>query len=73
MKKSYKIAAAACFVGALVCLAAGASFHELRMQPEGTELFTLGVTMGIVMLCLSTLCIAAGIAVIVFGKRASHK
>ena len=73
MKKSYKIAAAACFGGAFVCLSVGASFHGLRMQPQGTELFTLGVTMGIVMLCLSTLCIAAGIAVIVFGKRAPHK
>ena len=73
MKKSYKIAAAACFGGGLVCLTVGAAFHGLRMRPENTELFTLGVTMGIVMLCLSTLCIAAGIAVIAYGKRNSHK
>ena len=73
MKKSYKIAAAACFGGALVCLAAGASFHGLRMQPENPELFNLGVAMGIVMLSLSTLCIAAGAAVIVFGKKHSGK
>lgn len=73
MKKKYKAAAAACFAGSVISLAVGASFHGLRMQPENPELFNLGVTMGIVMLSLSTLCIAAGAAVIVFGKKHSGK
>ena len=73
MKKKYKIAAAACFVGSLISLTVGASFHGLRMQPENTELFNLGVTMGIVMLSLSTLCITVGIILIIYGKKHSKK
>lgn len=69
MKKRYKIAAICCFCGSAASLAVGASFHGLRMQPENPKLFNLGVTMGIVMLGISTLCIAAGIALIIYGKK----
>lgn len=73
MKKSLKIASAACFCGSAVSLAVGASFHGLRMQQDDPELFNLGVTMGIVMLTLSTLFIAGGIVLIIYGKKHSGK
>ncbi|MGN1341566.1 MAG: hypothetical protein ACI4WS_14865 [Oscillospiraceae bacterium] len=73
MKKKFKIASAACFSGSAISLAVGASFHGLRMQPENPELFDLGVTMGVVMLSLSTLCIAGGITLIIYGKKHSGK
>ena len=69
MKKKLKIASIACFAGAVISLAVGASFHGLRMQPENPELFNLGVIMGISMLSLSTLCIAAGIILIVIKRK----
>ncbi|MBP0985219.1 MAG: hypothetical protein J6A19_16015 [Oscillospiraceae bacterium] len=69
MKKRYKIAAICCFCGSAASLVVGASFHGLRMQPENPELFNLGVTMVISMLGLSTLCIVAGIVLVVKGKK----
>ncbi len=65
MKKGYKIAAICCFCGSAASLSVGASFHGFRMQPEKPELFNIGVTMGIVMLGISTLCIA----VIIYDKK----
>ena len=69
MKKSQKIAAAACFAGSAVSLAVGAACHGLRMQPENPVLFTIGAAVGIAMLCFSTLCIAAGVTLLIRSRK----
>lgn len=73
MKKKLKIASTACFGGSVISLAVGSSFHGLRVQQDDPQLFNLGVTMGIVMLCISTICITAGIILLVIRKNYSDK
>lgn len=59
------------FVLAVIALVIGASFHGYRMQPENPERFAVGVTMGIIMISIFAIALAAGIVLRILAKKNS--
>ena len=52
-------------------LFAGAFFHGYRINPENTEKYNIGVTMGIVMAVLFALFLLTGIILLILYKKKS--
>lgn len=57
----------------LIALTVGASFHGLRMHPENAENYTLGCNMGLSMIIVAGVGLAAFIVLFVLYKKALKK
>lgn len=67
--KKLKTAWIGCFIIAAAALAIGASFHGYRINPDDTEKFKFGMTMGISMLGFFAAFVAAGIVLLILWKK----
>lgn len=71
--KIIKILSYVSFSLAVVSLIVGASFHGFRMNPENEETYSLGVNMGISMICLFAFFLVAGIILFLLSRKAEKR
>lgn len=64
-----KIFSRICYGLSVVSLIIGASFHGYRIHPENAEKYSIGVTMGIIMITAFAVFLLAGIILTLIGKR----
>ncbi|MFA6625117.1 MAG: hypothetical protein WCS80_05085 [Bacilli bacterium] len=67
--KKIKILTIISFVLSLISLITGASFHNLRMNPDNTSAYNLGVNMGISMIVLFAFFLLTGIVLLIIYKK----
>jgi len=57
------------YIIAVVSLGMGAAFHGFRMHPEGAAKYSIGVTMGIVMISIFVVSLIVGISLTILARK----
>jgi len=64
-----KIMSRVFYIIAVVSLVTGASFHGYRMHPEDAAKYSIGVTMGIVMISIFVVSLIVGIILMILARK----
>jgi len=64
-----KILSRVFYIIAVVSLVIGASFHGYRMHPEDAAKYSIGVTMGIVMISIFVVSLIVGIVLTILARK----